>query len=360
MHPPRRSADADSRMDDRPADAHARTVKALAARIAELERGRAEALDENRRLLAVADATKRIAATREVDAIVARVLRAMREPLGFSRAMYFSVDRRRGVEARVQVDGGDTIEPCHEELDLGGGSAVLGVLRGEPDGIGREGDLSAPVVVVRGWYVLCALAANEGTFGVLYVDGHAELPQETLAGQVRSVASVAAIAIENATQFARTQALAARDSLTGLFNRRAFDERLHQTMLDSRRTQRPFAYVMIDVDDFKSINDRFGHAYGDDVLRALAATLTASSRTGDVVGRYAGDEFSVIMTDLDAELARTLVARLSGDLRARELRCSLGAAIFPKDAQDARGLVEAADRALYNTKAAGKNGYSFY
>jgi GGDEF domain-containing protein len=66
------------------------------------------------------------------------------------------------------------------------------------------------------------------------------------------------------------------------------------------------------------------------------------------------------MTDLDAELARTLVARLSGDLRARELRCSLGAAIFPKDAQDARGLVEAADRALYNTKAAGKNGYSFY
>ena len=342
-------------------DSRGRATESLVARIAELERACADASEENRNLLAVAESTKRIAAARDVETIVALTLRAMREPLGFTRAMYFSVDRTHGIEARVQVDGSDAIEPCHEKLDLDYGSVVLSVLRGDLEGVGRAGDLSAPLVDVRGWYVLCALAASEGTVGVVYVDGHsARHPQERAANHVRSIAAVAAVAIENATHIAKTQALAARDPLTGLYNRRAFEERLQTTMHEAERGRRAFAYVMIDVDDFKSLNDRFGHAHGDAVLKGLAATLVASSRTGDVVGRFAGDEFVVIMTNLDADLARTLVARLSGDLRARDLHCSLGAALFPDDARNPSQLMEAADRALYATKAAGKNGFSFY
>jgi diguanylate cyclase (GGDEF)-like protein len=348
-------------MDERTSDSHARTVKTLVARIAELELARAVAADESRRLLAVAEATKHIAATRDVDGIVTQLLRAIRDPLGFGRAMYFTVDRARGIEPHAQLDGSDAIEPCREELDLGPGSTVLAVLRGEPDGFGVDGELSAPIVDVRRWYVVCALAGNDGTIGLLYADGHrTETADETIADHVRSVASVAAIAIENATHIAQTQALAARDSLTGLYNRRAFEERLLQTMIEAERAQRSFAYVMIDVDDFKSINDRFGHAHGDDVLRSVAATLTASSRAEDVVGRYAGDEFAVIIVNIEPSLARTLVARLSGDLRARGLSCSLGAALFPHDARHARSLMEAADRALYDTKAAGKDGFSFF
>ena len=117
--------------------------------------------------------------------------------------------------------------------------------------------------------------------------------------------------------------------------------------------------MLIDVDDFKRINDTRGHAHGDAVLQHLAQTLTRSSRAGDIVGRYAGDEFVVLLPNIDVEISRVLVGRLSTELRAQGLHCSLGAAIFPKDAIDAEGLLCAADRALYATKAAGKNGFSF-
>ncbi|MBD5636088.1 MAG: sensor domain-containing diguanylate cyclase, partial [Candidatus Eremiobacteraeota bacterium] len=304
--------------------------KPLRARIWQLERERADALEASNLLLRLLEASRRIVATRDPDEIVAQVLRAMREPLGFSRAIYFSVDRARGIEARWQIDGGDVVERSDEELDTAPGSVVLGVLRGEPDGIGRAGELSAPMVDVRGWYVLCALIGAEETIGVLYVDGHPSRgPLQWEAELVRYLASVAATAIDNGVLFARTQELAARDPLTGLYNRRAFAERMTDTLENSERNGASFAYVMIDVDDFKGINDRHGHAHGDDVLRELAATLLHSSRANDVVGRYAGDEFAVLIANVDAELARTLVGRLSADLRARNLRCSLGAALFP-------------------------------
>ncbi len=336
-------------------------IRSLRARNGQLERERADALDANRLLVALNDASKSIVGTRDPDTVVAHLLRAMRDPLGFSRAIFFRVDRARGVEARWQIDGSDVVEASDEVLDDGPGSVVLGVLRGEPDGIGTAGELSAPLVDVRRWYVMCALSGADGAIGVLYVDGHAARePRSWEAGLVRNLASVAATAIENALLFARTQELATRDPLTGLYNRRAFAERLDETLVASRGGRQSCAYVMIDVDDFKSINDRYGHAYGDDVLRRLATTLMQNSRGEDIVARYAGDEFAIVLSNVDAQLARSLVARLSADLRARDLRCSLGAALFPSDASSARELMEAADRALYNTKAAGKNGFSFY
>jgi diguanylate cyclase (GGDEF)-like protein len=341
--------------------AGASELKSLARRLADLERERADAVEANRLLLALQEVETRIAGSHDPNEIVAQLLRAMREPLGFSRAIYFSADRARGIEARLQVDGSETVEPSDESLDLEAQSAVLGALRGEREPIGFAGELCAPLVDVRGWYVLCPLSAGEAPVGVVYVDGHrSRRPREWEVTLVRSLAAISAAAIGNAALFTRTQELAARDPLTGLFNRRAFEARLHELIEQSQRTFRPFAYVMIDVDDFKTINDRHGHAYGDEVLQSLAAALTANSRAEDVVGRYAGDEFAVIMANVDRDLARVLVARLCGDLNARNLKCSLGVALFPIDAGDARSLMEAADRALYNTKAAGKNGFSFY
>jgi diguanylate cyclase (GGDEF)-like protein len=198
-------------------------------------------------------------------------------------------------------------------------------------------------------------------FGAVYVDGH---PSSTIrpreADLVRNLASVAAVAIENGTLLERSQELASRDPLTGLFNRRAFSERVSAIVARAAKTRIPFAYALIDVDNFKAINDTNGHARGDETLIAVAQTLLGTSRTEDVVGRYAGDEFVVLINNCDGELARTLVARLSASLRARDLRCSIGVAVYPHDATGERGLIEAADRALYNTKRAGKNGFSFY
>jgi diguanylate cyclase (GGDEF)-like protein len=116
---------------------------------------------------------------------------------------------------------------------------------------------------------------------------------------------------------------------------------------------------MLDVDDFKAVNDTYGHAQGDRVLRDLSAALLRGARAHDVVGRYAGDEFVVLYLGVDRALAESLVARLSATLREQRLSCSIGAALFPQDATDAASLLAAADRALYETKRGGKNGFRF-
>ena len=336
-------------------------MRSLTNRIVELERERSDAREQAQTLVALQGAFTTIAVARTPDDVIAHVLRAARDPLGFDRAIYFDVDRHRGIEARAQVDGSDVVEASTERIDVSSGSATLSILRNsDSDGLGRAGDLSAPLVDVRGWYGLCPLTNSEGTIGLLYVDGHRSRASRNWEfGLIRALTTIASVAIDNSLLLSKTQELAMRDPLTGLFNRRAFAERILSEIAASQSHGHSFAYVMIDVDDFKKINDSHGHQHGDAVLKSLAETLTRSSRAHDVVGRYAGDEFVVLLTNVDEAQARSLVARLSSDIRAAGLSCSLGAATYPRDANDAGSLLAAADRALYITKAAGKNGFAF-
>lgn len=336
-------------------------IQALTARLIQLEHERSDARDQVRLLVSLQSAFTKIAVTRTPDEVIAQMLRAAYEPLGFSRAIYFSVDREHGIEARFAIDGSDVVEPSNELPDLRPGSSLLRILRDpSAEGSGRAGELSAPLVDVRGWYILTALARADGTNGILYVDGHrSDVPREWETELVRALGTIAGVSMDNSLLFAKTQELATRDPLTGLYNRRAFGERLLAEIDSAKRYGRALTYVMIDVDDFKTINDTRGHAHGDAVLRRLGETLLASSRGEDVIGRYAGDEFVVLLTSVDRQLAQTLVERLSSALRDRGLRCSLGAALMPDDATDAASLLAAADRALYKTKASGKNGFSF-
>ena len=339
----------------------ARDDAALARRLDQVERECAYLRERGDRSSAILDVHREMAATRDPELVVARLLRALRDCLCFSRAVYATVSRLGGVEARWQIDESDAVEPSEDRFEADAGSALVQVLRGEKLVTGFAGELSAPLVDVRGWYVLTALDTAAGPSAIVYADGHpSALALRWEASMVRNVASVAAVAIESATLLARTQELAARDPLTGLYNRRALNERLEHYMQRARRVGTQVAYVLIDIDDFKNVNDRHGHASGDDMLNRVAATLRRSCRSADIAARYAGDEFCVVLGDIDAELARSLVARLSSELRAQDLRCSLGVALYPRDARDERSLVEAADRALYNTKRAGKNGFSFY
>lgn len=336
-------------------------LRSLYGRVLDLERERSEASDRVRLLVALQEAFGRISITRTPDEVVAQMLRAAREALGFSRAIYFTVDRTSGIEARWEIDGTDTVEPSAEIADLRDGGAIISLLRGVDLGsAGLARDLSAPLVDVRGWYVLGALTNAEGTFGLLCVDGHrSAIPRAFETSLIRTLVTIASVSIDNAALLAKTQELAMRDPLTGLFNRRAFSERLLRELERCRSTGRSLTYVMIDIDDFKKINDTFGHAHGDAILKKVGETLVRSSRSGDIVGRYAGDEFVILLPNVDRDLSRALVLRLSADLQAQHLSCSLGAALYPNDASDASTLLAAADRALYATKAAGKNGFAF-
>lgn len=150
---------------------------------------------------------------------------------------------------------------------------------------------------------------------------------------------------------------ASHDSLTGLVNRRSFDEQLVQSTSRSVRYGWPFALVLIDVDAFKALNDRIGHEGGDRLLRAVGAELRRSLRAGDVAGRLGGDEFAIILAKGDADLVKAMLQRLEVAVQqalageGETATFSAGLALAPLEATDVTELYRLADRRLYEAKA---------
>lgn len=329
----------------------------LQARLRSSERERDAATQCARVLSAVQRQIVRIAIAETVPEIVAELLHAACDPLGFTRAIYFDVERD-GIHARAQVDGTDVVQPSDAIANLEANSPLLGVLRGDMSQ--SEGDRSGaqPISDVRGRYLLSPLAHGR-PFGILYADdSRGSLVASANVALLHELAAVAAAAIGNRARLTRATELATLDSLTGILNRRALAERLTLEVARCRSDYRPLTYVMIDVDDLKGINDARGHARGDETLRNVATVLQSNLRAGDVVGRFGGDEFVVLLVDVARDLASTLVARLSNGLRENGLSCSLGAASYAEGV-DENDLDRLADRALYVAKAAGKNRYAF-
>ncbi len=162
--------------------------------------------------------------------------------------------------------------------------------------------------------------------------------------------------------------MANHDNLTGLPNRRLFFEFLMRAIEQAKRKKRILAVFFIDMDDFKPINDLYGHDIGDEVLKITSKRFTNTLRSVDMVARFGGDEFVVLLSDLtDGEgaekVAQKLIEALNEPIDVRGTRCrigaSLGIALYPDDDATAEGLVKKADNAMYRIKTKGKNGYSF-
>ena len=170
---------------------------------------------------------------------------------------------------------------------------------------------------------------------------------------------------ENRRQLARYQALAGTDPLTGIGNYHRLMERLDQQAASPDPNDRPFAYLMIDLDGLKAFNDSHGHLAGDDVLRRVAGLLHSGARSADTVARYGGDEFALVMPDTDEEGAWAAAERLrsavaqhfaAGDGDGRpEITLSVGVAVYPTHGTNPSRLVQAADDALYEAKLGGKD-----
>jgi diguanylate cyclase (GGDEF)-like protein len=155
------------------------------------------------------------------------------------------------------------------------------------------------------------------------------------------------------------KAAARTDSLTGLLNRRAFDEQLQAETSRSNRTGEPFALLLGDVDHFKQINDRYGHAAGDDALQRVADLLQHTARQVDTVARIGGEEFALILPGTDREGGVEAAERIRQVLRVNAgiatLTMSFGVVEGPQDGRVAENLLRAADRALYAAKAKGRD-----
>ncbi len=158
---------------------------------------------------------------------------------------------------------------------------------------------------------------------------------------------------------ARLEALASLDSLTGLKNRRAFEERMLEEISRARRRKEPFALLLLDIDHFKNFNDSFGHPRGDDVLKTVSRVLSRSVRDADFIARYGGEEFTIILPDTDRDGAKLMGERLRVAIEenawdVRPITVSVGAAAWV-DGASAEELIDQADRALYRSKQAGRN-----
>lgn len=159
--------------------------------------------------------------------------------------------------------------------------------------------------------------------------------------------------------------LSIRDGLTGIYNRRELEKRLHQECQRARRYHRPLSVLMLDIDHFKNVNDRYGHQAGDEVLITVADLIQLNVRPVDVVCRYGGEELAVILPETNAEGASTAAERIrstvedsitatpQGDMV--HVTVSIGLATFPRDGDTAASLIHAADQALYVAKQEGRN-----
>ena len=175
-----------------------------------------------------------------------------------------------------------------------------------------------------------------------------------------------ALVIDKMLLFHHTKLLSITDPLTGIYNRRYFDERFSREMMRAVRYKRALSLLMIDIDRFKTYNDTLGHLMGDVALKRVAGLLEQKLRRADILARYGGEEFVVLLPEIRCENARIVAEKLRGaveyekfdgeeKLPSKNVTISVGVASLPNNATSAYELIRLADEALYAAKEAGRN-----
>lgn len=220
-------------------------------------------------------------------------------------------------------------------------------------------------------FISIPLKLNQRTIGVLNISDKitGEVFSEEDLDRLSSIAHYASVVIERSVFYKKTEELkriSTLDPLTGLVNRRQFEERLVEEIERAKRHGLVLSLVMIDLDDFKKINDEFGHLAGDEALRTAAQVIRQTIRAIDVACRYGGEEFAIILPQTEKPGAAVIADRICSELRRLDLivrqtdvplriSASLGVAGYPDDADSPETIIQQADIALYHAKRRGKD-----
>jgi diguanylate cyclase (GGDEF)-like protein len=209
------------------------------------------------------------------------------------------------------------------------------------------------------------IIAKERILGVMAVSSHSaqQFPQSATR-LLTTITNQIGMAIDNARLYERALQLAFTDTLTGLYNRRYLLEELDREFARASRNESCLSLVILDLDDLKAINDRFGHNEGDVVLSRLGRILKRNTRASDVAARWGGDEFVLLAPDTDSQRASIIGERIRSQVeRCRlmiakqeiSISVSVGIASYPAHASRLTELIKRADQAMYNAKGLGKN-----
>ena len=332
-------------------------VDEMRTRMDDLGRDLSDALDraerESRRNRFLSD----LGSSVEFEELLDRVLDAALEVPGFDAAMVALDD---GGGASTMATRGMTPEEAAHPPSSGAG----GVLPAGPITVNyRYGAAdAADTHLIRGGLFLPLVGRDGSALGSLALFWRSpgyEPPPERVAA-IQQIAETCIPAIENARRYREARQLAETDALTGFFNQRYFHETLRREALRAQRYDRRLALLILDLDDFKAVNDRIGHLAGDAVLAQIAERLRNEIRSVDIGCRVGGDEFAVIMPESSSEDASQLFDRMHDAVATlsvpggHKVRVSAGIAEL-RHSETAAGLFERADSALYRAKDQGKD-----
>jgi diguanylate cyclase (GGDEF)-like protein len=359
-----------------------RSIRAQIQELSDRNRERAETLDQ---ILAISNDLKR---NRTLDDLFQSIASAVARGLGFQQVVLSLYDREKNVfspHAHFGLDETwDSVRDTSvsaEEItrhwnDRYRVSKSYHVReRGPRDsGIGR---VAAPRRVLAGgddgWLpnelLWIPLYSEDRLLGCLRVDEprSGRSPSLETIRALEIFANQAVTAIENARSYNEAREQSIRDSLTGAYNHRHFQDVLQRELGRAERLGRPLTVLMLDIDDFKAINDRFGHPVGDAILQGIVGEIRNEVRSDmDLLARYGGDEFALVLPETPVAEAVIVAERVRRRVDERLFRMpdshqvlratvSIGLAAYPDDATEKRDLVEKADAALYRAKHGGKN-----
>ena len=332
---------------------------------ARLLNGRDELVQELSGLLDISEAAGAASDEKQLATLLAARIRAA------SRMDGALVSRWEEGSTVLRVLSRDGIAGSDELIELAESPARWGVLRDGRTAViqadSRDNGVEATQLRASDakTLILLPLSAGGRTVGLVELIARAapRVLGESQMNACEAMASLAATGLEKVRLVEQLRNAADMDLVTGVHNHRYLQERLRQEVARSARSHSPLAVLMMDLDRFKPINDRHGHADGDRVLHNIGATIKAELRSHDIVARYGGDEFVVLMPDTSAEHAELVARRVvSGILQGRHelsdgshvsVGVSAGLAIYPADGRTSAQLLQAADAAMYGAKRSG-------
>jgi diguanylate cyclase (GGDEF)-like protein len=325
----------------------------------------------------------------EIDAALTRIAQAIRKALGFDNVVFALHDARRNEYVRRAHAGMEDVWEDVRKRHVSPGEITAffnpefrasnsyfvshtALRKSEHDFFVRPEDADDGFLKPDEWHendlLLVPLMRGEEMLGFLSVrEPHdRRIPSLEKVQTLEIFATQAVTALQSAQQYEEIKRLTFIDALTPAYNHRFFQEALTKEIHRHSRTGHEMALAMLDIDNFKKINDSFGHPVGDEILKGLVEELMTNARDTDVVARYGGEEFAIIFPDTPAHSARDAANRMREILERREfplpqsdrmlfVTVSIGVAIYPHDGLTSADLISRADTALYWAKKHGKN-----